>query len=309
MGSLSVGKGWNTLDKGGVPNYDHPERAVKALEAMYRYGAWTGARPEALPAFRFDNAAIGSALEAATAAGMATLGERHARRILEACGVAMPLSVLASTAERAAQAGVEIGFPVVLKVSSDDILHKSDAGGVRVNLNGKAEVRRAYREIMAAAKAYKADARTDGVLVQQMVAGGTEAIVGMKRDPQFGPVIMFGLGGVYVEVLKDVAFRVAPLSASDAREMVGEIRSAAILEGARGQEPADVDALVDCILRLSQLSVEHPRLTECDINPLKVFDAGKGVCALDVRFALQKPLAAFTSDANARPSLPRPEGS
>ena len=176
---------------------------------------------------------------------------------------------------------------MVLKVSSDEILHKSDAGGVRVGLRNEDQVKNAFREILENASAYDPDVHVDGVLVQQMVGGGTEVIVGMNRDPQFGPVIMFGLGGIYVEVLGDVAFRVAPVSEADAREMIEEIRSVEVLKGARGREPADLDALVDCILRVSQLAVEYDRLTECDVNPLVVFGKGRGVVALDARFALR----------------------
>ena len=194
--------------------------------------------------------------------------------------------MLADGADAAARAAAQIGYPVVMKVSSDDILHKSDAGGVKVGLAVEAQVRAAYEEIMAGARAYKADAAIDGVLVQQMVTGGTEVIVGMNRDPQFGPLVMFGLGGIYVELLKDVAFRVAPLTAEDAREMIDEIKGSRMLKGFRGREPGDLDALVDCILRVSYLAARFPQLTECDLNPLLVFPRGQGVMALDARFAL-----------------------
>ncbi len=287
MGSLSTGEGCEILDRMSVPNYIHPERAVTALDAMYRFRTWTEATPQEPPAFEFDEAAIEQVLGEAAERGMTTIGERHAGRLVEACGLPLPESVLAEGADAAVRAAAQIGYPVVMKVSSDDILHKSDAGGVKVGLADETQVRAAYDEIMEGARAYKADAAIDGVLVQQMVTGGTEVIVGMSRDPQFGPLVMFGLGGIYVELLKDVAFRVAPLTAEDAREMIDEIKGSDMLKGFRGREPGDLDALADCILRVSYLAARFPQLTECDLNPLLVFPRGQGVMALDARFALE----------------------
>jgi len=286
MGQLSTQKGLDILDGKSVPNYIHPERAVTALDAMYRFYKWTQSPPEAVPDFEFDQAAIKAVLAESASAGSRALGERHARRLLEACGFPLARSVLAEDEDAAARAAAEIGYPVVMKISSDDILHKSDAGGVKVGLRDERQVRASFAEIISNARSYRRDAAIDGVLVQQMALGGTEVIVGMKRDAQFGPLIMFGLGGIYVEVLKDVSFRVAPLSAGVVREMIDEVQSSRILKGFRGQPPGDLNALVDAIQRVSQLSVQWPQITECDINPLKVFASGQGLMALDVRFAL-----------------------
>ena len=287
MGNLSMPKGWRILDRKGVPQFAQPERAVRALEAMYRFHVWKLAARDEAPEFKFDDDAIRTVLSEAASAGMRALGERHARRVIEACGLPLPASALAISESEAVQKAEGTGYPVVMKISSDDILHKSDAGGVRLGLRNKAQVKKAFNEIVANAVAYDPSARIDGVLVQQMVRGGTEVIVGMSRDPQFGPLIMFGLGGVYVELLKDVAFRVAPLTAGQAREMIDGIRASRILKGFRGQEPSDLDAVVDCILRVSQLAVRYPELSECDVNPLVVFPKGKGACAVDARFAIR----------------------
>jgi acetyltransferase len=287
MGNLSMPKGWRILDRKGVPQFAQPERAVRALEAMYRFHVWKLAARDEAPEFKFDDDAIRTVLSEAASAGMRALGERHARRVIEACGLPLPASALAISESEAVQKAEGTGYPVVMKISSDDILHKSDAGGVRLGLRNKAQVKKAFNEIVANAVAYDPSARIDGVLVQQMVRGGTEVIVGMSRDPQFGPLIMFGLGGIYVELLKDVAFRVAPLTAGQAREMIDGIRASRILKGFRGQEPSDLDAVVDCILRVSQLAVSYPELSECDVNPLVVFPKGKGACAVDARFAIR----------------------
>lgn len=290
MGSRIAQKGWDVLEKRDVPNYVHPERAIKTLSAMYRFRTWreanrTGQAPPP-PRFKFDEGTIKNVLEHAMNTGMKALGEQQARGIIEACGLPVPASVLAATQDEAVKAAEQTGYPVVMKISSDDILHKSDAGGVRLGLKNEDQVKTAFERIIAAAKAFKADADIDGVLVQQMIEEGTEVIVGMSRDPQFGPVIMFGLGGIYVELLRDVSFRVAPLGEAEAREMIEEIRAAGILTGARGQEAEDVDAVVDCILRVSQLATDYPSITECDLNPLVVFGEGKGAMALDTRFAI-----------------------
>jgi acetyltransferase len=286
MGSASVRDSWRTLDALGVPNFEHPDRAVKALEAMFSLTEWQKAAPAQTPAYGFDADAIRRAIADARAKGYRTLSERESRNIAAACGIVLPASTLAPDAEAAVRAAAQIGYPVVVKISSEDILHKSDAGGVKVGLADAQAVRAAFSQVTASALSYKADAVLDGVLVQQMAPEGREVIVGVNRDPQFGPVIMFGLGGVYVEVLKDVVFRVAPLTTADAEDMVRGIRAARILGAFRGSPAADMEALVDVLLRVSQLAVQFPELSECDLNPLRVYPEGQGVMALDVRFGL-----------------------
>jgi acetyl coenzyme A synthetase (ADP forming)-like protein len=286
MGSASVKEAWNILDRSKVPNFEQPDRAVKALEAMYAYANWRRRRTGEPPAYRFDEARIRETIDRAKARGRAALGENDARSIAAACGIPLPGSTLAPHEDAAVAAAEATGYPVVLKISSDDILHKSDAGGVKVNLRDEAAVRGAFKAVMAGARAYKPDAEIDGVLVQQMAPEGREVIVGVNRDPQFGPVIMFGLGGIYVEVLKDVIFRVAPITLDVARDMVHGIRTAKLFGPFRGQPPADVEALAGVLTRVSQLAIEFPELSECDFNPLRVYPEGEGVIAVDVRFGL-----------------------
>ncbi|MFW6457292.1 MAG: acetate--CoA ligase alpha subunit [Planctomycetota bacterium] len=287
MGGNSAERGAHSLQPRHVPNYIHPDRAVAVLDTMCRYGTGRQAVEGPETGHNFNTTKIEAALDDAAQKGMNELGERQAQKIIRNAGIRLPETTLAPTADQAAKAAGAIGYPVVMKISSDDILHKSDANGVKVGLENESQVRQAYRQIISAARDYDADADIDGVLVQEMIGGGTEVIVGMNRDPQFGPLIMFGLGGIYVEVLKDVAFRVAPLTRSDARGMIHEIKSSCILKGFRGEAPRDLDALADAILRLSQLSVDYPQLAECDMNPLLVFPEGEGVAALDVRFRIE----------------------
>jgi len=286
MGSASVQKSWDLLEHGGVPNFKQPDGAVKALEAMFTYADWRKSRRGEPAHHDFDADAVRGAIRRARERGLDALGEREARLIAEACGIPVPETIFAADQAAAVAAAEQIGYPVVLKISSDDILHKSDAGGVKVGIKDADAVRQAFGRIMEAARAYKPDARLDGVLVQQMAPKGREVIIGVNRDPQFGPLIMFGLGGVYVEVLKDVTFRVAPLTLAEAREMIDDIRSARILHAFRGDPESDLDALADCLTRVSQLAVEFPELAECDFNPIMVYPKGQGLIALDMRFGL-----------------------
>ncbi len=286
MGSASVQEAWNILDRRRVPNFEQPDSAVAAMDALLAYSRWRRCEPADPPTYAFNVEGIRAAVGAAMSRGRSALAEREARQIAAAAGIPLPQSVFAEEAEAAVAAAEEIGYPVVVKISSDDILHKSDAGGVKVGLADAEAVREAFERVTAAARAYKEDAQLDGVLVQQMAPKGREVIIGVSRDPQFGPVVMFGLGGIYVEVLKDVTFRVAPLTLDDAREMIGGIRAARILGALRGEPPADVEALAECITRISQLALENPELTECDLNPVRVYAEGEGVMAVDVRFAL-----------------------
>ncbi|MFB0514262.1 MAG: acetate--CoA ligase family protein [Candidatus Bathyarchaeia archaeon] len=179
----------------------------------------------------------------------------------------------------------EIGFPIVLKIVSPDVIHKFDVGGVILNLNSETEVRTAYNEILENVKKHKPNARIIGMFVQEMAPQSTEVIVGATKDPQFGPAIMFGLGGIFVEVLKDVTFRIAPISESDAREMIAEVKAYPILKGYRGQPPADVEAIVKILLSTSRLVMEHQEIKELDLNPIMVYE--KGAKTVDARIILE----------------------
>jgi len=194
---------------------------------------------------------------------------------------------LATTADEAAEAAAKIGFPVVLKISGPKILHKTDVGGVRLNLTDEAGVRTAFNEMITSVRAKMgADVEVWGVLVQKMLPKGKEIILGMSRDPRMGPLLMFGLGGIYTEALKDVSFRLAPLRENVALEMIMDIRAHKLLRGFRGEPPADMPAIAECLLRLSQLVTDQDRIKELDINPLIVYASGQGAMVADARLIL-----------------------
>jgi len=213
------------------------------------------------------------------------LTEIEAKQILSQAGINCTDTRLATTRDAAVALSEEMGYPVVLKISSVDITHKSDAGGVKVNLQDGAAVEKAYDDIMASCTAKFPDADIEGISVQGMAKAGTEVIIGMTRDPSFGPVLMFGLGGIFVEVLKDVAFRIVPLDKTDASEMISEIKGKKLLEGYRGQDPADVPFLEDMLLKLSGLVDKTEGIAEIDMNP--VFAYNQGAVVVDARIILE----------------------
>ncbi|NUL26868.1 acetate--CoA ligase family protein [Streptomyces lunaelactis] len=233
---------------------------------------------------RHDGAAVREVVDAALAEGRTVLTAPEAKRIADAYGIPVPAEALAESVDEAVAFADRIGFPVVLKIVSPDIVHKTDAGGVRVGLASAAEVRGAFTAIVANARTYDAEARIQGVQVQQMVPAGTEGIVGAVTDPTFGKVVAFGLGGVLVEVLKDITFRLAPASEADALDMLDSIRAAEILRGVRGGAAVDRDALADVVVRVSELAADFPEIAEVDLNP--VFASADAVMAADVRILL-----------------------
>jgi acyl-CoA synthetase (NDP forming) len=236
-----------------------------------------------------DRAATRSVIDQALAEGRVTIGDAEARTILQAYGLRIPKSEIADTPERAIEIARQIGYPVVLKIASPDILHKTEVGGVKVGLHNAEDVRDAFELIVYRAQRYLPDAQLWGCQVQEMVPpGGLEVLVGMNRDPQFGPLVTFGLGGIYVETLKDVTFRIAPFSPQEAEAMLGEIRAHALLDGVRGQPPADKAAIVDTLLRVGQLVQDFPEIVELDINPLVVYPQEQGAVAIDMRLVLTK---------------------
>jgi acetyltransferase len=214
------------------------------------------------------------------------VGDAESRQILQAYGIAIPRSELARDPDHAVAIAEEIGYPVVMKIASPDILHKTDIGGVKLNLMSAGDVRDAFDLLMYRANRYMPQAEVWGALVQEMVPQGKEVLIGINRDPQFGPLLVLGLGGIYVEILKDVSFRIAPIARWEAKEMIDELRSSPLLRGQRGESPSDLDAIVDCTLRVSQLAMDFPEIVELDINPLMVQEQGKGAVALDMRLVL-----------------------
>ncbi len=286
MGEARVKAGIEILRQYGVPNYPYPDRAAAALAAMSAYCRERERPITGVQACEVCKPPVRALFERVRAEGRVTIGDLEAREVLEAYGFPIPKARLAKTAEEAVEIAEEFGYPVVLKIASPDILHKTDVGGVRLNLRSPADVRDAFDLIVYRAGRYVEGARIWGCLVQQMVPPGREVLLGMTRDPQFGPLVAFGLGGIYVEALKDVAFRVAPFGRQEAEEMIREIRSYALLEGVRGEPPADHEAMVDALLRVSQLVTDFPEIVEMDINPLMVYDEGRGAVALDMRLVL-----------------------
>jgi len=223
-------------------------------------------------------------IDHARAEGRTVLTEIESKQILEEAGIPTAGARLTKTPEEAVAAANELGYPVVLKVLSPDVTHKSDVGGVKLGLDSGAAVTAAFGEIVEAVEKHQPDARVDGVAVQKMARPGIEVIVGMSKDPQFGPVLMFGLGGILVEVLKDVAFRIVPLEPRDARQMVREIKGFPVLQGFRGQEPADLEALEKLLLSVSAFVEAHPEIEELDLNP--VFAYKDGALAVDARIVV-----------------------
>ncbi len=224
-------------------------------------------------------------IKMAKKAGRNALNEVESKQLLKQAGINTTEIKLATGKDEAIAAARKLGFPAVLKIVSPDILHKSDIGGVKLNLNSEDEVGRAYDEIMAAAKKHAPKAKVEGVSVQPMARPATEVIIGMNKDQQFGPVLMFGLGGILVEVLKDVSFRIVPLAKRDAREMIREIKAYPVLEGYRGQEPADVETLENLLLKVSDFVEKHPDIKEMDLNP--IFAYRDGATAVDARIILE----------------------
>jgi acetate---CoA ligase (ADP-forming) subunit beta len=212
------------------------------------------------------------------------LSEIESKQILKEAGINTTEIRLAASENEVLSLSREIGFPVVLKISSPDISHKSDAGGVKVGLKNEAEVAQAYREIMTSIKTKLPSARIEGITVQNMARPGTEIIMGMTRDPQFGPVLMFGLGGVWVEVLKDVAFRIVPLTRWDASSMIKEIRGYSLLQGYRNLEPVDISLLEDLLMKLSEFLEKTPEIKEMDLNPVLAYK--DGAIAVDARIVI-----------------------
>lgn len=287
MGEARVQSGIEILNQHGVPNYPFPERAAQAFQAMAEYRRIRGRALPEYVRFDVDRAAVEKVFSQVRSEGRVTIGDFEARAIMEAYGLKIPRSEVARDPDHAVEIAANIGYPVVLKIASPDILHKTDVGGVKVGLENSEAVRDAFELMVYRAQRYIPEARILGCLVQEMVpAGGIEVLVGMNRDPQFGPLVTFGLGGIYVETLKDVTFRVAPFSQQEVEEMLSEIRAHALLDGVRGKPAADKQAIVNALLRMGQLVVDFPEITELDINPLMVYQRGQGAIAIDMRLAL-----------------------
>ncbi len=278
-----------TLEDGGVPTFTFPEEAIGGLGALARYRAWR-ARPRTnVRTFPIDGAAADAVIARARADGVTVLPEYAARRLLEAYGLRFPGSALAATPDEAVRQADRLGYPVVMKVASPDISHKTDVGGVALGLADSASVRAAWARLDAAVRSAAPAARREGFEIERQVRGGKEVLIGLQRDPGFGPIVVFGMGGIYVEVLRDVTFRLAPLRELSARHMIESVRGFPLLRGVRGEPPSDLAAIAEAIERISQLAVERPEVVELDVNPLLVQPEGEGVVAVDARVVLAPP--------------------
>jgi len=275
------------LETINIPNYSFPERAARALAAMARYQEWVHRPRTEYKIFR--DVQVERAREIIAQAkreGRTLLLEPEAHDLLKAYGFPVLKYRLAKTEDEALQAAHEIGYPVVLKVVSPDVVHKFDVGGVRLNIQNDMELHESYRQMLADVTRAKPDAQIVGVFVQEFIQGGKETILGLKRDPLFGPLLMFGLGGIYVEALRDVTFRMAPIRELGAQRMIRQIRGFKILEGFRGEPPSDIDAIAECLARLSQLATQIEEIVELDINPLIVLEKGHGARVVDARIVV-----------------------
>ncbi len=278
------------LADNGMPGYGDPEIAINALAALREFAIIKEfAKEKVTPGASSNRDAALKIIERAHADGRNALTEIEAKEVFSAYGLPVTATALAKTEDEAVALSKKVGFPVVMKIVSPEILHKSDAGGVKVNIKDEAAVRDAFKTIMTNAKAYKADANIHGIAIQEMAPWGTEVILGSVNDPTFGPTMMFGLGGIFVEVLKDVTFRVAPVTNNQAARMLDEIRSAPILNGVRGETARDKAVLAETIALYSNMIYDlTDEVAESDANPVLVYEAGKGLKVVDARIILKK---------------------
>jgi acetyltransferase len=287
MGLIDVSSGVDYLQDNGVPVYRFPENAAKAFGAIYRYSKWLNRQELAPYRPRQDKSGGRQIVSTCLAAGKTYLGELEGVKLLECYGFNVLPTLLATSADEAVKTAESMGFPVVMKIVSPQIIHKSDAGGVKINLADAGEVAQAYDDILSSAKAYAPEAQIDGILVQKMAPQGREVILGANRYPKFGHLLMFGSGGIMVEVFKDVAFRLAPINRNNARLMVRGVKGFTLLNGFRGSPKADVAALEKLLVCLSDLVADNPEIKELDINPLLVHADGQGATVADCRFILE----------------------
>jgi acetyltransferase len=289
LGGREVLPAREELVAAGLPEYPSPERAAAALRAMHEYAAWRRRPPRIVTRFRVNRRRVERIISRRLKTGRLQLGEVKAKSVLAAYGFRIPAGALATSADEAVEAAEHIGYPVVMKVVSPDIVHKTDIGGVRVGITNRREVTDSFDLMSLRVREHAPEAHIEGFYVERMVPRGLEVILGMTRDPQFGPMLMFGLGGIFVEVMKDVAFHLAPITAEEARQMLTATRSYALLRGARGQRGVDVGAIAVGLQRVSQLATDFPEIAELDINPLMVGEIGTEPIAADARIMLRAP--------------------
>jgi acetyltransferase len=290
VGGEKSEKAMQWLVENGIPAYGAPDLAVNAMAALREYARLRQTAQETItPPANTNPTRAREIIELARKEGRSALTEIESKQVFSAYGLPVTQTSLSHSEDEAVALAHKVGYPVVMKIVSPEILHKSDAGGVKVNIKDDAAARDAYQTILKNAKAYKPDANIHGVAVQEMAPWGTEVILGSVNDPTFGPTIMFGLGGIFVEVLKDVTFRVTPVSNTQAERMLSEIRGAPILAGARGESPRDRKALTEVLCNYSNMILDlADEISETDANPVLVYEEGKGVRVVDARVILKK---------------------
>ncbi|MBD3226875.1 MAG: CoA-binding protein [Candidatus Lokiarchaeota archaeon] len=277
------------LRKNGIPCYEFPEGAVRAIRGLFLYSQALKKKEEEIKTFDVDNEKVIRIFNKVLDDERLVLLEHEAMKVAEAYELPVPPTKLAKSPKEAIEKGKEMGLPVVLKISSPDITHKSDLGGIELNLKSNEEVRRAYNNIMHNISERMPNAKIYGITVQKMMnIEGKEIIIGSNNDPQFGHLIMCGFGGIYVNFLEDVAFRLNPISSQEAMEMLSETKVYKLLKGVRGEPPSDIESLIDSILRVSQLLRENQCINELDINPIIVYEKNEGVTVLDIKIALKR---------------------
>ena len=288
LGASKMEEGTRILREGKIPCYDSPETAVNTIKVMAEYVRWRSRPKRIVELFPVNRRKAETTIEKHLRHGTCQIGEVASKEILEAYGFAIPKASVATTSEQAANIARQLGFPVVLKIWSPQIVHKTDVGGVKLGLESPEEVMDVFDLMMYRIPQKLPDAEVLGVLVQKMVKRGKEVILGMKRELQFGPLMMFGMGGTMVEVLKDVSFFLAPLTASEAKQMLVNTKTYQMLSGVRGQEGVDIETIAEGLQRLSQLVTEFPQIKEVDINPYIVGPKGTTAIAVDARMTLEK---------------------
>ncbi|MCS7120619.1 MAG: acetate--CoA ligase family protein [Nitrososphaerota archaeon] len=278
-----------TLQKSGVPNYSFPESAAYALKRMCDYVSALKRQENNIPVFNdVDDEKIKEIITKVKSSDRLSLTVDEAFEVAEAYRIPIPKGAIARNRTEAVDIANSIGYPVAMKIVSPEILHKTDVGGVILNVNSSFEVDRHFDELLRRASQLIPQAKISGILIQEMVQQGKEVIVGAIRDRQFGPLIMFGLGGIYVNFLRDVSYRLCPITRSEAKEMIEETKAYTLLRGVRGESPSDIDSLIEVILKVSQIMYRFPEIVEMEINPLFVYREGEGCTAIDIRATIKK---------------------
>ena len=287
MGIVDVSAGVKHLQENGIPVFRFPENAARAFGTLYKYSQWLNRQFLAQFDLHHDTNTAKQIIADCIEQGKTQLGELDGLNLLKCYGFDTLPTELSKTGNEAAEIAEKMGFPVVMKIVSPQILHKSDAGGVKVGLQNSDEVRTAFDSIVDGAKQYSADAEIHGIIIQKMASPGREVILGANRYPIFGPLIMFGFGGIFVEVFKDVSFRLAPIGRNESRRMMKKIKGYKLLKAFRGKVESDLETIERLLVCLSDMVINHPEIKELDINPLLVHDKGQGATVADCRMILE----------------------